>query len=192
MKLSNLFFAALIIVSANTFAQGVDSNKASHTLAIGVPQVALLDLETSESLSISLGGTAPTETGEAVSFNDTNSDIWINYSSIVGSTTEPTRAVSVKIDGGNVPAGLELKVVAAADAGNGDGDMGTAVATPTLLSTSPSNIINGIGSAYTGDGHSNGHKLTYTLSQSATAGSYAKLDFDKSDSVTIMYTLSDN
>ena len=190
MKLSKLFFAALIIFSANTFAQ--DTNEASHTVAIGVPQVALLDLESDKPLAITLGGTAPTEAGEAVSFNDSNSDIWINYSSIIGSTTEPSRTISVKIDGGNVPAGLDLKVVAAADAGNGDGTMGTAVATPTLLSGSSSNIISGIGSAYTGDGAASGHKLTYTLSKSAAAGSYAQLDFDKSNSLTIMYTLSDN
>jgi len=191
MKFSKLFFAALIIFSANSYAQ-TDTNEASHNLSLGIPKVALLDLESNSSLAISLNGTAPTEAGEAVAFNASNSDIWINYSSIIGSTTEPERTVSVKITNGNVPAGLELKVIAAADAGNGDGTMGTAAGTATLLTSSSSNIISGIGSAYTGDGANNGHKLTYTLSQSASAGSYASLDFDKSDTLTITYTLSDD
>lgn len=191
MKLSNLLFTALIIFTvSSTFAQ---KNKDKHTITIGIPQVALLDLESSISTSISLTGIAPTEAGEAVTFNATNSDIWINYSSIVGSTTEPARTVSVQITDGEVPVGLELKVLAAKDAGKGDGKMGTAASAAQILSKlSANNLIEGVGSAYTGNGPSKGHQLTYTLSQSAAAGSYANLDFDKAQTLTITYTLSDN
>ncbi len=190
MKLRNLFFAALISFSANTFAQ--DTNEDAHTVQISIPEVALLDLESSTGTAISLKGTIPTEAGEAVTFNATNSDSWINYSSIVGSTSNPTRSVSVKITDGEVPQGLDLTVKAAVDASKGDGAMGTPDSNPIKLTATATTIIDGIGSAYTGDVAKTGHQLTYKLAQSAAAGSYAKLDFDKTQTLTITYTLSDN
>ena len=194
MKLTKLFFAAVIVLSANaSFAQ--DTNEASHTVTINIDEVALLDLEATDGTAIILKGTAPTEAGEAVTFgaDATNATIWINYSSIVGSTTEPTRNVTVKITDGIIPAGLKLTVLAAADAGNGAGNVGVATSTATTLDdATDQEIISGVGSAYTGDGANSGHKLTYELDYETDAATdYGSLDFDKSDVLTITYTLSD-
>ena len=192
MKLTKLFLAAVIVLTANaSFAQ--DTNEASHTVTINIEEVALLDLEATAGTAIILKGTAPTEAGEAVTFGDdaTNATIWINYSSIVGSTTEPARNVSVQITDGAVPAGLKLTALASADAGNGAGTMGEASAVLTLTVDSQ-DIITGVGSAYTGDGATNGHKLTYQLGYATDAATdYGSLDFDNSDVLTITYTLSD-
>ena len=68
--------------------------------------------------------------------------------------------------------------------------MGTAASEVTLSGVAQ-NVITGIGSAYTGDGVSNGHNLTYTLDLDSGA-SYADLDFDDSTILSITYTLSDN
>lgn len=193
MNLKKIFFAAVIVLSANaSFAQ--DSNIATHTVAINIAEVALLDLEVAvgSSTAITLAGTAPTEAGLPMTFEDANnSDIWINYSSIVGSLTEPARNVSVQITDGAVPAGLKLTAVAAADADAGAGAMGVSSAVLTL-STDTQDIITGVGSAYTGDGAGSGHKLTYQLAYATDAATdYADLDFDNSDILTITYTLSD-
>ena len=195
MNFKKLFFAGVIVLSANvSFAQVTDSNKASHLVTINIAEVALLDLEfaAGESTAITLAGTAPTEAGEAMTFeNANNSDIWINYSSIVGSTTEPARNVSVQITDGVVPAGLILTAIASTDAGDGAGLMGTATSILTLSGTLQ-DIITGIGSAYTGDGANKGHNLTYQLGYETDAATdYGSLDFDKSDVLTITYTLSD-
>ncbi len=192
MKLTNLIFAALIVfTTANTFAQ--DTNEDTHTVTIGIPEVALLDLESANGTAISLNGTAPSEAGDKVIFNASNSDIWINYSSIVGSSTEPSRNVTVQITDGNVPNGLVLSVVASQDAGQGDGTMGVAVSEAIALRTDRADeIISGVGSAYTGNGANKGHNLTYTLTQSNEEGSYAQIDFDQSQTLSITYTLSDN
>jgi hypothetical protein len=113
--------------------------------------------------------TAPTEAGDAVSFPSDNS-IWLNYSSIVGSTTEPSRNVTAQITAGTVPAGTVLSVVAGADAGSGDGTMGAPTAV-IALSGAAQNVISAIGSAYTGDGVSKGHNLSFALDLAAGAGS---------------------
>jgi len=88
---------------------------------------------------------------------------------------------------GTVPAGLQLTVQAGSFSGSGVGTFGTSAGVITLTGTAQ-NLLTGIGSAYTGNGPSNGHNLTYTLSQ---VGSYAALDFDNSNTLTVTYTLSD-
>jgi hypothetical protein len=192
MNFKKLLFAALIVLAANaTFAQ--DTNVDSHTVTIGIPEVALLDLESATGNAITLQGTAPTEAGEAASFNASNSDVWINYSSIVGSVTEPSRNVTVQITDGDVPNGLVLSVLASQDNGQGDGTMGTANAAAIELSTTTADkIIDGVGSSYTGNGANKGHNLTYSLALDTAAGSYAQVDFDQATVLTVTYTLSDN
>ena len=192
MKLKNLLFAALIVFTAKgAFAQ--DTNTDTHTVTIGIPEVALLDLESATGTAITLNGTAPSEAGEAMVFNAKNSDIWINYSSIVGSKSDPSRNVTVQITDGQVPDGLVLSVVAAQDAGKGDGTMGKAEKDAIALSTKKADkIIDGVGSAYTGNGAKKGHNLTYTLTLDSSKGSYAKVDFDQAQTLSITYTLSDD
>ncbi len=193
MKLQKLFFAAVIVLSANAaFAQS-DTNIDSHLVTINIPEVALLDLESATGTTITLEGTVPTEAGDPMTFEDAtakDATIWINYSSIVGSS-EPARNVSVQITVGAVPAGLKLTAIASAYAGNGAGTMGGASAELTLSGDSQ-DIITGVGSAYTGDGATNGHLLTYQLGYETDAATdYAGLDFDDSADLTITYTLSD-
>ena len=189
MKLQNYFITAVILF-ATTVINAQDTNEDSHTIAIGIPQVALLDIESTTGTTISLTATAPTEAGEKVVFNQTNSDLWINYSSIVGS--ESTRAVSVQITGGAVPDGLALSVVAAEDVNQGEGTTGTASAEIVLSNENAPNIITGVGSAYTGNGANKGHNLTYKIAQdNEDDDAYSKLRFDQSPTITITYTLSD-
>ena len=190
MKTQKLLFAVIIaIFSTNAFAQ--DTNVGEHTVSIGISEVALLDLESNSGNNITLNATAPEEAGEKVTFEDTNADLWINYSSIVG--TEQTRDVTVQITGGDVPAGIELSVKAANDAGKGDGAMGIAVTNSIVLNDkNATSIIAGVGSAYTGDGAENGHNLTYAIKQSSDEGAYASLNLDDSTTISITYTLTDN
>ena len=183
--------ASLLAFAGVSGLYAQDDNDDAHNVVITLPEVALLDLESSAGTSISLGPDAPTEAGEALDFSEeTNSDIWINYSSIIGSKTEPSRDITVQITSGKVPEGLELTAIAAKDAGMGDGSMGTPTA-KIILDNSAQEIIKGVGSAYTGNGVSKGHQLTYQLALNEKKGSYAKLDFDNSNTLAITYTLTD-
>ena len=173
-------------------ATAQDDKDDDHTVQITIPEVAILDLEGASGTSVVLAVQAPTEAGLAVDFSDAkDSSVWVNYSSIVGSVTEASRKVSTKITNGSVPGGMLLKVTAAADAGNGDGTVGSSAAQVTL-SASDQDFITGIGSCYTGDGASNGHNLYYSLELDPNAGSYANIDFDDATTLTILYTISNN
>jgi hypothetical protein len=168
-----------------------DDNDDVHNVIIQLPEVALLDLEAAAGTSITLAPKAPNEAGQALDFSgETNSDIWINYSSIVGSKKEPSRDIMVQITAGSVPEGLQLTVAAGEDAGMGDGKMGKPLA-PVVLSKISQKIITGVGSSYTGNGVAKGHQLTYSLALDEKKGSYEKLDFDNSNTLAITYTLTD-
>jgi len=190
MKRKLFAVAALGVAFAfNTNAQ--DKADDSHTVAISIPEVAILDLEAKGGTTVSLSVEAPTEAGEAVDFsNATDNNVWINYSSIVGKS-ETSRVVAAKISENSVPDGMLLKVTAAKDAGNGDGTMGVSAGEVTLSSTDQK-VITGIGSSYTADGAGNGHNLEYALELDPTAGSYSKIDFDQDVKLTITYTISNN
>ena len=187
-----LFALAILGVAFAFTASAQDDADDDHTVQITIPEVAILDLEASGGTSIVLAVTAPTEAGLPVSFaNAVDSTVWINYSSIVGSTTEPSRTVSAKISAGTVPGGMLLKVTAAADAGNGDGTVGSSAGQITL-SGSNQTVVSGIGSCYTGDGANNGHALYYALELNGAGGSYANIDFDDATTLTVLYTISNN
>ncbi|HKJ07197.1 MAG TPA: hypothetical protein VJ970_07010 [Flavobacteriaceae bacterium] len=189
MKTSKLFFAAfLILVSTNVFAQDTETD--SHNLTITIPEVALLDIETTDVKDITLGAEAPTEAGEKVIFDQTNNDLWINYSSIVGDNQ--SRNVTVQITNGDVPNGLDLTVIAGTYQGNGKGTLGTAVTSAlTLDDKNAHNIIETIGSCYTEDGANKGHQLTYKIVGNTSTADYASLRHDSEETLTVTYTLTD-
>ncbi|MBO6518147.1 MAG: hypothetical protein JJ975_16550 [Bacteroidia bacterium] len=181
--------AALGVVFATTTNAQTDDADDNHTVAINIPEVAILDLESKSGTAISLAVEAPKEAGEAVDFsNAVNKDVWVNYSSIVGKT-ENSRDVSAKISKNDVPDGMLLKVTASADAGNGDGKMGTSSGEVTL-SNKDQKVISGIGSCYTADGAGSGHNLKYALELDPAKKSYEKIDFDQDVTLTITYTIS--
>ena len=170
-----------VIVLAMMLSLGVvegysqDDHDDVHNLTIAIPEVALLDLESTGSKDITLGPDAPTEAGLALDFsNESNSDLWINYSSIVGKKSDPQRDISVQITAGQVPAGM----------------MGTPGNT-LELGNKPQDIISGVGSAYTGNGPARGHQLTYSLALDSKKGVYGNIDFDEANTLAITYTLTD-
>jgi hypothetical protein len=197
MKLQKLFFAAVIVLSANAaFAQTpLPAVTTTHNVNISIPEVALLDVVGaggSHTASIDLAGTAPSIAGEQMTFGPaaTNSTIWMNYSSIIKSGS--LRNVTVTITTGSVPAGLKLTVLAG-DVTSGKGTKGTAASAITFLNstdlTIPQNIFTGIGSVYTEAGNGKGSNLTYTLG--SDGADYGSLDLENSASLVISYTLSD-
>jgi hypothetical protein len=171
-------------------AEAQTSNTKSHDISISIPEVALLDLESpASSASIGLNPLAPNEAGNSLDFaNVSNNEIWLNYSSVIGST-HPSRKVSAFVEGA-IPNGVSLYVSASAYSGNGNGKNGTP-AGKVSLSNKMQDIITNIGSCYTGNGPNNGHRLTYTLELENSYNSYASLNFDQSSTISVTYILSD-
>jgi len=187
-NLKSILLSSLLRLFISTGIYSQEAATANHTIVISVPEVALLDIE--GGTSINMGPDAPTEAGSPLVFSgNANTSLWLNYSSIVGTTVDATRNVTVSISNGTIPGGMELKVTAGADAGAGAGTMGTSAGLITLSGTSQT-IISGIGSSYTGDGVSKGHNLTYELS--LASGSYGDIDFEDDNTLTILYTITNN
>ena len=188
-KISIITSLLIAVVVMRTFGQ--DKGTAVQQVVVSVPEVALMDLESATGTTVAFSPERPQEAGQAIDFsNQVNSSIWINYSSIVSSRTEPGRNITAQITSGTLPQGVVLSVVASQDAGLGDGAMGKAT-TAVNLTDQAQDIIRGVGSAYTGNGVSKGHQLTYALSLSEATGSYASLDFNESGTVSITYTMTD-
>ena len=183
-----------VIIAAVLFSFGVvnaqtDTNKASHGVNISIPTVSIIDIEGPDGESHTINLTPSydgLEAGAAVDFSSaTNSNLWLNYTSIVGS--EQTRSINAAITDGSLPAGVSLKVVAGNASATGNGAKGNPESVINLSSTAAP-LVSGIGSAYTGDGHSNGHQLTYTLDMADE--SYENLVADDYN-VTVTYTITE-
>ena len=177
----------LALLGTMVFAQ--DDHDDSHQISFTVPATSILDVEgPGGDNSISFTPEAIAEAGNAFDFDLSNSSLWLNYSNIKP-TAEATRKVTVGMTN-ELPTGMTLTVTAGADVGNGSGVKGTPNASAiTLVNGSSSTIITGIGSAYTGNGVSNGHQLTYSLA--FDNAEFQTLSADLNQSVTITYTIAD-
>lgn len=181
-------------VSQRAFAQ--DTDEAGHNVGFVIPEVALLDLERTGGVDISLSPDSPTEAGDPLDFSSiTNDEVWLNYSSIVGTSivdllpVSTSRKVTVRASAALATFPADLKVTAGLCT-TGDGTRGVPVVGGVTLTLVDQNLITGIGSAYTGDGVDNGHQLTYTATQK-TGSTYAALRYG-TETVTVTYTLSDD
>jgi len=164
-----------------------DSNTDNHEITVVVPNVALLDLESSvsKSFTATFAQATPLEAGEKVTVPVNNSDLWLNYSSIIPSSVT-ARTVQVKTSA--VLPGVGVAVVAATATNDGSGTLGTPTATVTLT-TADQPVVTGIGSAYTKTGPASGHQLTYSFT--ALDADYAALRAGTT-AITVTYTLVDN
>jgi hypothetical protein len=157
-----------------------------HDVMFTIPEIALLDIEpTSSTITLTLEAPIAGGAPVTVSTDGTDNSKWLNYSSSV-SPSATTRNISAHITSGSVPSGISLKLQASAYTGIGAGVLGTPIGLITL-NNSPQNIITGIGGAYTGDGSTNGHQLTFTLSLE----NYGLLDNDNSTTIEVTFTITD-
>lgn len=174
--------------SLNSFAQ--DDEDDFITISIGVSEHAIVDIEGGN--NISLSPSAPTEAGDSLDFSTAiDTSTFLNYSSIKNSGgSDATRDIYATMTG-TLPAGLSLTVRAGVDLDQGAGDMGVTTGAQTMDGNNQ-NVLTGIGSAYTGDGTENGHRVYYSLSLASGTSSYKDLDQDNNQSVVITYTITDN
>lgn len=160
------------------------SNEASSSASFNLKEIALLNIEPSNSTVIlNLG--SPEFSGDKVKMIAVNNSKWINFTSAI-SKNSTMRNLSVKIEDGSIPPGISLKLQTDNYTGNGKGDLGIKSETITLNSKSQT-IVSNIGGAFTGNGINNGYKITYLLD----IYDYKLLNRDNSEVLTISLTLSD-
>ena len=181
----------LFIIVFFMYSLAAQNNAASHKITINLPDVALISVH-SDNTAITLAGKKATEAGKNVEFNAVDNSTWINYSSIVGSKSNPSRAVTVEVSDGQIPEGLDLLVKASKYTGNGKGSLGKAINKTSTLTNEPIKIIKNIGSCYTGKGINNGHNIVYSLQLNKDKEAYSKLNYEQSQTISLTYTLTDN
>lgn len=160
---------------------GVLYSQANVTLTL--PVVTLMDIEPTGNITLSF--TAPTEAGNPLGNPTPNTSKWINYTSAITSGGL-TRRITAAINGTTLIPGVNINLQAAAASGAGGGTLGTPSAQVTLTNT-PITIISGIGGAYTGNGTSNGHRLSISLVPST----YSSLQAQTNTTLTIVYTITE-
>lgn len=188
MKKLTFAIIALLGMSFGASAQTVD-NTDDHTVTVIVPDVALLDIETTgPAKGFSLEFLKPTEEGNGLTAPASNSTTWLNYSSIVKPTTASTGR-DISVSASVLVPGVDIKVLAATGVmTTGAGLAGTPTSQVTLT-TGNLPIITGVKSCYTGDGNAAGHKVTYDAS---VANFAALVSNGAGTAVTVTYTLADN
>lgn len=186
MKFRSIKIYLFISVLSALFYSRLDAQiERNSDVDITLPEVALVDIEPNTG-SITLAIQAPSEAGNPPAASS-NTSKWINYTSAIAPTTS-SRAIQVQITNGSVPAGLNLRVLAYADAGGGGGTMGTSSGQVTLTGA-PNTIVSNIQGCYTGDGSGNGHQLMYSI----VVTDYSLLDYTGSGgTVEVTYTIIDN
>ena len=93
-----------------------------------------------------------------------NSDMYVKVSSIVPGGTH--RELTARIASGTVPVGTKLTLVSApCTTTNSGGVLGTAFTTPIVLDAVDKELVDMIGTCYTGTGYNDGYQLTYTWSR---------------------------
>lgn len=173
-----------VILGVSSLICHSQQNEKRQSASFSLEEVAMLDIEpNAHSLTLNLG--VPDFAGESVKTIMSNNSKWINFSSAVSSNSSK-RNLSIKIEDGDVPAGLHLKVLTDNYSGIGKGELGTPIDVVTLNKSSQP-IITNIGGAYTGNGINNGYKLTYFLE----IHDYKQLDVENSEIILISLTLTD-
>ncbi|MGK6343846.1 hypothetical protein ACMGDK_16625 [Chryseobacterium sp. DT-3] len=151
------------------------------TIAVTLPVVTLLDIEPTGTFTLNF--TAPTEAGQALTAPAANTTKWVNYTSAIVSGGL-TRRITASVN--QVIPGVSIRLQAAAASGAGGGVLGTSSGLVTL-STTATNIITGIGGAFTGTGANNGHRLTISLA----VNTYANLSARTNTPIVITYTITE-
>lgn len=174
MKLKeNIIYLIFCLMSCTVFSQS--------TIALTLPVVTLLDIEPTGTFTLNFA--APTEAGQALTAPAANTTKWINYTSAIASGGL-TRRITASIN--QLVPGISIRVQAAAASGSGGGTLGTSAGQVTL-STTATNIITGIGGAFTGNGANNGHRLTISVA----VNTYANLSALTNSPIVITYTITE-
>ena len=181
-KLTFAIITLLTLGFHGTFAQ---SSAAPSTVAVDIPAHAYLAISGGSILVMPF--TKPTAAGLAIVAPVANSSLWLNYSSVVTTTSAAAgRTISVKTSA--LIPGVDIKVAAATPVmtnGSGTGGAGSAA---LILTATDQGIVSGIGSCQTGTGTGSGSQLTYNVL--ANLATYSSL-IASTPTVTVTYTMTD-
>lgn len=174
----------LTILVNGLVAQTNDNQEIEFRMEL--PEIALVSIAP-ENSTILLAMEKTEIAGEKINYTTKyDHQLWLNYTCSIAPDS-PSKNLSAQIISGSVPAGLELQLMISDYSGSGKGEFGTPV--PQIsLQNYPQNIITNLRGSFTNKGINNGHRLEYSLAVT----NYKLLDAESSNTLTIVFTISDN
>ncbi len=183
----NKYRVVCLFIFCSTYVSLIgQSSSASSKVNVSVPDVALVNVVSNQP-AVQFNPKVSNSTDAIFHHSESNSELWINYSSVSGSQRK--RAVMVAIGEGELPKGLNLYVTAN-HAVSGKGEIGKP-AGKIKLNHQPSVLIENIGTAYTESGVNRGHRLNYEWAFDESNESVQALNYDKKNDLKITYTIMD-
>lgn len=173
---------AVLFTFCGAHVMAVDTNVATSTLTLGVPEVSLLKTS-SGIISLTL---AQRSAGESIDPTKSDSTARLLVSSVI---TSATRTLSAKITAGTVPPGTMLQLAAKAPNANFVGTSGTIGSAVTLDATDRP-VITGIGTCYSGTGASDGYPLKFTYGLDSNPATYGNLRATTGVQIVVTLTLT--
>lgn len=174
----------LFFVTHCFIAQNRDSKEVEVSLTL--PEISMIGIKPENSTIVLAIETTPVAGEKGIFVSKTEQNLWLNYTCSI-SPESTTKNLSAQIISGSVPEGLALLLNISNYSGSGKGQFGMPL-TPIELNDFPQVILTNIGGSYTKQGTNQGHQLEYQLK----IINYKLLDSEKSNTLTIAYTLTDN
>jgi hypothetical protein len=171
---------ALIITLMSDQVLGADSNVATSTVTLGLPEVALLKVNAGV-ITLTL---EHQDAGESVEPSKSDSTARLLVSSVIRSSA---RTLSAKITSGSVPAGTQLSLTAMTPNTSFVGTSGT-LGSQVVLDATDRTIVTGIGTCYSGTNTNDGFPLKYTFA--LAEGAYGSLRATTGTQVVVTLTLT--
>ena len=186
MKRKATFVVACLLVGLATIAFGQQRSE-SHAINFTIPNIYVLDVDnadgsTAPNTTVAITLSDPTDPGAEPDVAYSNNDNYLNYTSVVasGAYHQIEASLSSTLDGVNI----RLSVTAASQYGN----TGTSTASNLVLDGTSQQVIQNIGSCFTGTSGTDGAAVVYDITfDSANFGSLLAA----SPTRDITYTISD-
>jgi len=181
-KIIIFLFVSVVLMPMSFSIFGVDTNIATNTISLDVPEIALLK-SNSTFISLSL---LHREAGMSIETSKSDSTARLLISSVV---TTSTRSVSARITFGNVPTGTNLLLSAINPNSHFVGSFGN-IGSPILLDATDKPIVSGIATCYSGTGSDDGYILRYTFALDPNPILYGSLRATTNAQITVTLTLT--
>lgn len=181
LLISVIFIGLLLIPGVHLKAQ---VNAATHSLTLGLPEVALL---ATQSAAVNLTLSANTTAGEAIVSTIADSSAYVQFSSVI--TEGSTRTLSCKYTG-TMPGGTYLRAIVQAPNANTSGDYGTLVSSDVTIALTDNTLVSGIGSCYSGTSANDGYRLKYTWGLLNPESNYADIRASAASSLSVVLTIT--
>ena len=179
MNVLRLFGIISLVVTAgiSTFSQ-----EAGEEITLNVNDYSLIETNYAP-VALSFATPLPGAPIATVS----NSDLFVKLSSVTPGNTH--RKMTVQITSGIVPEGTILKCISAeCTTKNSGGELGLPVSTPIVLSEVDKDLVNQIGTCYTGTGDDDGYQINFTW-EPDDPSNYHQITAT-SKVITVVFTLS--